>query len=311
MLVYRKVIFTCIIGFVILVIPAVALGQACSDDNDCNAPLVCITGQCRAQQELNVSVTISGVSPSPSGITPPVVILGGKAYPDAIVTILVDGFVAGTVQAESDGTFSRRFTGLSQGTTTFGLFGEDTLSRVSSTLSFTISLINDTVTTVSNIFLPPTIELSSGSRVHQGTPIEVFGHIFPVSQVSFFLDSILQQFVFAKPNGEWQFILDTSTLELGLHAIQAKAISPEGEQSEFSETQSFELIEPGVPIDIPPDVLAACPFGDLNGDGEVDMIDLSILLFWWERWDSCPDQNDDGIVDMIDASILFFWWSGR
>jgi len=308
---YRLLLLASIIFLATLFVPLIAAGQACTDDNDCNAQLVCISGQCRARLDLNVTVTVPGVAPPTTGTIPPVVILEGKAYPEGFITILVNGSIAATVQAEPDGTFNRRITGLSQGTTTFGIFGEDKEGRLSPTLNLTLSLINNTVTTVSNIFLPPTIELSAGPRVHQGTPIEVFGHIFPFSRVSLFLDSLVQQFVFAKQNGVWQFILDTSTLEFGQHTIQAKAVSPDGVQSEFSETKSFEIIEPGVPIDIPPEELAICPFGDLNGDGEVDMIDLSILLFWWERWDACPDQNNDGIVDMVDVSILFFWWTGN
>jgi len=222
-----------------LFVPLIAAGQACVDDNDCNAQLVCISGQCRARQELNVTVTISGPDVSQTGTIPPVVILGGKAYPDGFITILVNGSIAATVQAESDGTFSRRLTGLSQGTTTFGVFGEDSEGRISPTLNLTLSLISKTVTTISNIFLPPTIELSAGPKVHQGTPIEVLGHIFPISQVSLFLDSLVQQFVFAKQNGEWQFILNTSLLELGQHTIQTKAVSPDGEQSEFSEVKRY------------------------------------------------------------------------
>ncbi len=306
---YRLFLLASSIFLATLFVPLIAAGQACVIDSDCNGQLICITGQCRARQELNVTVTVPGQAPPQTGTIPPVVTLAGKAYPDGFITILVDGFVAATVQAESDGTFNRRLTGLSQGTMTFGVFGEDKKGRVSPTLNLTLSLINNTVTTVSNIFLPPTIELSAGTKVHQGTPIEVFGHIFPISQVSLFLDSLLQQFVFAKQNGEWQFILNTSTLELGQHTIQAKAVSPDGEQSEFSEAKLFELVEPGVPIEIPPVELAKCPSGDLNGDEEVDMVDLSILLFWWERWHACPDQNSDGIVDMVDVSILFFWWT--
>lgn len=64
------------------------------------------------------------------------------------------------------------------------------------------------------------------------------------------------------------------------------------------------------PVLLPPaEELALCLHGDLNGDRKVGLIDFSILLFWWERVNDCPDQNDDGIVDMIDVSILLFWWS--
>ncbi|HEY3221058.1 MAG TPA: carboxypeptidase regulatory-like domain-containing protein [Gemmatimonadales bacterium] len=51
--------------------------------------------------------------------------------------------------------------------------------------------------------------------------------------------------------------------------------------------------------------------GDLNGDGLVDAVDLSILLSNWGRTDKPPaDINRDGFVDDIDQSILLGNWTG-
>jgi hypothetical protein len=80
-----------------------------------------------------------------------------------------------------------------------------------------------------------------------------------------------------------------------------------GQQSEFTSWHSFEVVGELSPSELPKD----CRHGDLNGDGQVNMVDLSILLFWWEQHHTCPDQNNDGIVDMVDVSILFYWWTGE
>ena len=42
---------------------------------------------------------------------------------------------------------------------------------------------------------------------------------------------------------------------------------------------------------------------DLNGDGRVNLVDFSILLFYWGTNNECADQNLDGTVDLIDFSL--------
>lgn len=50
---------------------------------------------------------------------------------------------------------------------------------------------------------------------------------------------------------------------------------------------------------------------DLNGDGKVDLIDLSILLYYLNRPDGPRfDCNGDDKVDFVDISILFYHWTG-
>ena len=58
----------------------------------------------------------------------------------------------------------------------------------------------------------------------------------------------------------------------------------------------------------------ACPFGDLNGDGSVDVADLMIVL---AEWGPCPpppatcpaDLNGDGAVNVPDLLIILANWS--
>jgi len=54
------------------------------------------------------------------------------------------------------------------------------------------------------------------------------------------------------------------------------------------------------------------PHGDINNDGYVDIVDFSILLYFWGQTNPsnpCADINRDGIVDIIDFSIMLYWWS--
>jgi len=48
--------------------------------------------------------------------------------------------------------------------------------------------------------------------------------------------------------------------------------------------------------------------GDLNGDGRVTLVDLSLLLSRWGTADPTADVVNDGVVDVFDLSRLLFQW---
>ncbi len=52
---------------------------------------------------------------------------------------------------------------------------------------------------------------------------------------------------------------------------------------------------------------------DFNGDNRIDIVDLSILLYYYHKNDMLAlrhDLNHDKIVDFPDVSILMFYWTG-
>jgi len=67
---------------------------------------------------------------------------------------------------------------------------------------------------------------------------------------------------------------------------------------------------PGAPFLIPG--LACDRFADFNCDNFVNIIDFSILLFYFdeERQElvSIYDLSDDEIVDFLDVSVMFYHW---
>jgi hypothetical protein len=58
-----------------------------------------------------------------------------------------------------------------------------------------------------------------------------------------------------------------------------------------------------------------CVGADLNGDGVVNSVDFSIMLFFWKTsppfTNTCVDINRDSAVSSIDFSILLAQWGGR
>lgn len=258
--------------------------------------------------ERGVSVTVTvptseeeerpgGGGPAP---IPGKVVFEGRAYPNAFLTLLKDNRVAATFFAENSGLFEKELTGVPGGRYSFGIFAEDTEGRKSVTLSFTISILRGTTTTISGIFISPTISLSP-VQVEKGQKVDIFGQVFPESQVNIFIfpEEITQETI-ANLQGKWAFELDTGFLKEGEHNVRAKAFFGDGEQSPFSQTIPFSVLP------------SKCQGADLNFDGKINLVDFSILLYFWHSTSPeniCADINQDGIVNIVDFSIMMFFWT--
>ena len=265
-----------------------------------------------AEEELFITATVGPAPPPPppprgGGAPPPPptkVVFKGRAYPDALLTILKNGKVAATFKAFSSGLFERELTGVAGGTYSFGIFAEDTEGRKSVTLSFTVGILPERTTTISGIFLSPTISLTP-TQVEKGDVVNIAGQTFPESQVSIFVSSKeTVKKTRATPKGKWLYKLNTASLEERKHEARVKSFFEDGEQSPFSQTLAFLVLPPGAII---------CEGADLNFDGEVNIIDFSILLYFWKQQkpaNRCADINFDGIVDIVDFSIMMYQWTG-
>lgn len=241
-----------------------------------------------------------GIVPFPQP-GPAKVIFRGMAYPGAHITILKNGKVAGTTEALNTGNFEHTITGLASGLWSFGFFAEDTEGRKSVTVSFSTNILGGADTIISGIFISPTISLS-GSAVKKGNTIDIYGQAYPASDVNIFVASpvVYNKKTVAAENGKWQYVFNTGGLEFGNHTTRAKAITSTGDQSPFSEEMVFRVTE-------------GCRGADLNFDDKINLIDFSILLYFWNQTSPsniCSDINGDGKVNLIDFSIMMYWWNG-
>ncbi|MEK7630080.1 MAG: dockerin type I domain-containing protein [Patescibacteria group bacterium] len=78
--------------------------------------------------------------------------------------------------------------------------------------------------------------------------------------------------------------------------------------------QPVNLPPPSAGGGLPPSLLKKIVLSsDFNNDGHVDLIDLSIILYFYGqngRKIARYDLNGDGTVNFIDVSILFYYWTG-
>ncbi len=232
----------------------------------------------------------------------------GHAYPNTTVNILEDGDVIGTVRANAQAEFS--FSGNAEpGAITFGFWANDSRGVRSTTFNTTFDVTQGAVTTISGILLPPTISAAK-TTVSKGEPIVFQGKTVPDVDVKVQIDGSSNSIKTAKAtsNGDWTLSLDTAGLSESSHTAKAKFEFLSGGRltdSTFGQVLTFYV---GVS---PTAVISS---SDLNKDSKINLIDFSILIFWWGTpgGNSNPkaDINSNGKVGLEDFSILLFNWTG-
>jgi len=257
-----------------------------------------------------VAVTATVPTPQPPEELDTIVIFRGLAYPGSDVTVRQDGTVLASVTTDPQARFDVSIE-IDPGVYTFSIFGEDIQGREGRASNFTLSLTQGTTTTVSGIFLGPTID-SDGTTVAVGDTITILGITVPNSEVNVFISSTAeaQYKIDAGSDGSWSksFLAGSEGLEVGSHTGRAKAVAPDDSISEFSKTINFEVTAAEEP-----DECAGRSVGDINCDRLVNLVDFSILLYYWNSTNPAQpraDINQDGTVNITDFSIMLYYWTG-
>lgn len=246
--------------------------------------------------------------PPPPGM--PGVVFKGWAYPLSIVYVLKDGRETGKVAANTKAEFGAFLADLPQGVYTFGIWSQDSEGRRSITNSTTFYIAEGTQTTVSDIFLPPTIALGDNS-IQAGESFEVFGQSVPGGTVEVWLypdkektadSETVKKEGLADDAGKWRIFINSAGMAGGNCALKAKAVKDKVGTSGFSEILKCSISGETVAEE--------CAGADLNKDGRVNLTDFSILLYFWGTDNACADQNHDGTVNLTDFSIMMFYWTG-
>jgi hypothetical protein len=236
------------------------------------------------------------------------VTISGYAYPGARITVLVDGQIAETGSANSTGAYSILVDEIASGAYTFGVYAQDDTGERSSTFSTSFTVSGARASRLSNINISPSIVVSP-NPAEPGETITFSGYTLPDATVTVQTgrsDGTGTETLtaFSDRDGEWLVSYNTAGLGRDTYRVRASAEQLDGRAAGFSDYEFYGI---GQEADTP---LAP----DLNRDGFVNLIDFSIMLFWWQTngGDSDPpaDINQDGNVSLTDFSILLFNWTG-
>ncbi len=142
----------------------------------------------------------------------------------------------------------------------------------------------------------------------RGDNIAIFGQSTPDSEITISVASKNESFNTVKSlsDGSYLYNFDTSPLEDGQHTTKSKATLL-GAISSFGKSVGFTVGDATIAK-----TAATCGRADLNCDGRVNLIDFSILAFWYKKPSPPPldDLNSDGKIDLTDFSIMAYYWSG-
>ena len=259
---------------------------------------------------LNVSVSAIVQAPPPPEEPDTIVRFAGLAYPGSELTFERNGTFMATVPADPAAKFDVAIE-MDPGTYTFSIYGTDADGRERPIFNISVTLTSGVTITITGIFLGPTIETDTLS-VQAGDTITFLGVTIPDSKVSLFVspETITSYDINSDSNGLWSksLIAGENLLTAGNHEVRSKSTSDQGDISEYSKTVAFTVTE-----ETKPDPCELASRADLNCDGRVNLVDFSILMFYWQENNPAnarADINKDGAVNIVDFSIMMFYWTG-
>lgn len=236
------------------------------------------------------------------------VIISGYAYPNSVVSILVDGKFFDTTKASGSGVYSITLDQIARGVYTFGVYATGPDNTKSSTFSTSFTVTGARTSALSNVNVAPSI-LVKPNPVNPGELLTVSGYALPNASVliqNAKMRSTITKDITATSNasGFWTTTNDTTGFSKGTYQVRAKSSQEGGVTTNWSEYTFYGV---GETADVPINA-------DLNRDKKINLVDFSILLFWWNTngGDSDPpaDINKDGKVSLTDFSIMLFNWTG-
>jgi hypothetical protein len=239
-------------------------------------------------------------------------IFRGMAYQGSIITLTKNGEVLATLPAQSNGTFELHIRDLSAGTYSFGLRAQDPQGLISKLVLFTVYIAPGIATIVDGIFIPPTLT-SDKVEVKQGEAVIFSGTSVANAEVRLSLtasDEFLKK-IATNASGTWKYTLDTSMLNLGDYDAKARTVTASS-ISLYSDVLTFRI---GTLSRLRSKVSTLTGFRkrcDLNDDNRVNLLDFSIMAFWYKRlgFPTKVDLNSDTKINLTDLSILAYCWTG-
>lgn len=157
--------------------------------------------------------------------------------------------------------------------------------------------------------------LAFSAHAYHGKPVTIIGTTSPDALVTVRIPKqTLSKPVIADEEG--RFMVTFDLVEPGIYELIVSAMK-DGAANEMSQligvpeseaVQSVSISEINLPL------MPVKPIkkqkADLDGDGRVNLVDISILLFYWLK--PAPqkgDLNGDGVVNLKDVSLMLANWT--
>jgi hypothetical protein len=221
----------------------------------------------------------------------------GKTFPNARVTIFAlkggEIPIKQVISGSNTGSFQVNSSSIIPGSI-YGLIISDKDGRSTQAKIYSSSELQDVLDR--NILMSTTIGLPL-KVVSRGINILIEGYATAGSTVDLELDSKITLLRSkADIKGYYKFLLNTASLDIGLHSVRTRQTSTTGKVSDFSLQESFMVSTVFIPRT------------DLNTDGVVNLQDASIFNSLWLSKDTEArkkiDFSNDGKVDIQDFSIF-------
>lgn len=275
------------------------------------------------------------VATTPEPPANPTIRFIGLAAPSASVTIRRNNSLIFTGSANAQAAFDIALNEQPIGQVIYEVGGTDAAGQVLTAMTFALNLAAGSSTTISGVFLGPSISITDTSfQTNEQTVIS--GRTAPGSAVTLTVTGVANFSATAAGDGQWQVTLAGSAVGVGDHTARAKAVlssqesqfsglvsftvtaapTPEPEPTPTPEPEPTPTPEPSptpTPTPTPKPTPTPGPTfdsADFNHDGQVNLVDLSIMLFYWNSNNQLADLNNDDRVNVIDFSILLFQWTG-
>lgn len=229
----------------------------------------------------------------------------GRAYPFSRVVLLKEGDEVQSVTANFAGYFN---IGLEENTArsiVYTLYAIDVLGNKSLLINYPVVVKIDSVAYLSGVLFVPTINTDK-SVVKYGDFLTVSGYAIQNKELEIIVeDGGRSGFTTVAGNdGYYELSIPMGQLQRGEYKVYVKY----QDDPRFSKLIRFVIGDVNV---FNKEQIAELP-GDCNFDKNINLVDFSILAFWYGKDNppECVDTNKDRIINLVDFSILAFYWTG-
>lgn len=229
----------------------------------------------------------------------------GLAYPFAPVIITKQGKEITRVTADGSGVFSATLPEKYDSTVLYSVQARDTDGNRSLLLNYPIVVRTGYVTHLSGILFAPTI-VTDKSEVKEGDYLSISGFALSNKEITLNISGLSNKTFNINSNTEGRYSITAPLVGLtkGQYSV---TVSYRGD-TRMSKLVNFIIGDKNVLLSKEVENIP----GDCNKDGIINLIDFSILAFWYKKLNPpiCVDTNQDNTINLVDFSILAFYWNG-